>query len=382
MVDINLIGEDNIGEEKTREDLQDVPDVAQEITQEAPLGTEPVDELSQTSSLDTQELAFEERTETFDTTKTAGFAHGRNPSSLNILMIAGGIVLVAGLLWFFIFRDSTTGEQPLEAQTTPTQDTGEPDPVAAQPANTESDVADLGSLEELPTDAPTESTSGRTIVDRPVVTEAPAQEPARSIPGDFSAKSAMAIESVTEVLGSLGSSLNTTLLSYAGQKIRFEFVASVQRNANEIAAQFNQRFGSVDFTVLSEREVSVAGQAMKKVLVSGTVSSIGQVNGRSGVLESWDVRRIENWVRSTADQFGLEIRQLKSQKGNMSDGHMKTPLLARLTGSKASLVDFMEAMSSQRLNIELTKILLVSPDMVTFSDERLILVLSMFVHES
>ncbi|MCG8606199.1 hypothetical protein MJD09_14585, partial [bacterium] len=76
MVDINLIGDDNIGEEKTEDQ-----------TQENTTESDQVDELSQTNNMETHELAFEERTETFDTTRTAGFSRGGYSSSLRILMI-------------------------------------------------------------------------------------------------------------------------------------------------------------------------------------------------------------------------------------------------------------------------------------------------------
>ena len=81
MVDINLIGDDKTGEE------------------------ERVDDFTQTTSMDTQELAFEERTETFDTTKTAGFAQKRSYSSLvSTLIIVVVIVLLGGAAWFFLNR--------------------------------------------------------------------------------------------------------------------------------------------------------------------------------------------------------------------------------------------------------------------------------------
>ncbi|MFQ5676366.1 MAG: hypothetical protein ACE5G1_10750, partial [bacterium] len=92
MVDINLLGDDRTGTGTGETD-----------------DTDHVEEFTQTSSMDTQELAFEERTETFDTTKTAGFAHRRSYSSLlSTMIILAVIVLLGWGIYFFMFRDKGT----------------------------------------------------------------------------------------------------------------------------------------------------------------------------------------------------------------------------------------------------------------------------------
>ncbi|MCG8608163.1 hypothetical protein MJD09_24660, partial [bacterium] len=132
----------------------------------------------------------------------------------------------------------------------------------------------------------------------------------------------------------------------------------------------------------SERDVTIDGQALKKVLISGTVSNFGIGNGQvSDVVESWNVSRVESWLRASANQNGLEVRQLKSQQGRMADGYMKRPLMMRLVGDEASLSRFMETLSDQKINVEIAKILVLSSVAASLDDQSLILVLNMFVYE-
>jgi hypothetical protein len=55
--------------------------------------------------------------------------------------------------------------------------------------------------------------------------------------------------------------------------------------------------------------------------------------------------------------------------------------MLRVYGSQSSLVGFLGEISAQSINVELTKLLLVSPDMVSHSDETLVLVVNMFLYE-
>ncbi len=94
MVDINLIGDDKTGETEDTEH------------------TDRIEDFTQTSSMDTQELAFEESTETFDTTKTAAFAQRRSYSSLISTAIILLVIVLAGWgIYFFMFKDKGDTQQ-------------------------------------------------------------------------------------------------------------------------------------------------------------------------------------------------------------------------------------------------------------------------------
>lgn len=373
MVDINLIGDDKTGEEERVEDF------------------------AQTSSMDTQELAFEERTETFDTTKTAGFAQRRSYSSLvSTLIIVAVIVLLGGAIYFFMF----TGDGADQAQVTQL-------PPPAQQADQPASEDELAQLEQqfasdLAEDEPTQpgSEPSREPVSQPVAEQpaatpppasrsaAPAPRPARStaptsrvdaVAADFLSNSRATIQGVTSLVSAMPSNLNATLVSYNGQRVRFEIVSNTASEARDFADGLSQTFPSGKFSVVSESTVASNGTSMDRILVSGTLAMNGGSAG--GAMSFMGTSQAKDWVRSNARQFGLTVRELNTQPASFAGGYQKVPLMARLYGDQASILGFLEEMSAQSVNVEVTKVLLVSPDMVNYSDDKLITVISMYLYE-
>lgn len=373
MVDINLIGDDKTGEEERVEDF------------------------TQTSSMDTQELAFEERTETFDTTKTAGFAQRRSYSSLiSTLVIFAVIVLLGGAIYFFMFKDDgSTGQTNIPTVIPESQDLAEPTSPEQEPSQpplgeggeSEPDMT-LGQQQQQepePAVEPPPKTEQKPVETRKTTTPtttAPITRTESLTPSSsqFLSSSKSAVQSVTNLMTSVPSSLNTTLLSYAGQHVRLEFVANSSAEARDFTDKLRQYFGSGNFTVLSEGQIATDGHSVEKVLVSGHTAADGQVSGNERI-EFFSLQQAKDWIGSAGRRNGLEVRQINSQPGFYTSGYQKTPILVRLYGSQSSLVAFLGEMSTENMNVELTKILLVSPDMATYSDDNLVMVLNMFLYE-
>ncbi len=376
MVDINLIGDDKTGEE------------------------ERVDDFTQTTSMDTQELAFEERTETFDTTKTAGFAQKRSYSSMvSTLIIVVVIVLLGGAAYFFLNRGDDSQGQANQGNITPP-------PVQEQAQSQQVSDAELAELEKAFSDELASTSLGQQqvnndapieVIDEPVIQQqAPpvtqqqfTPAPQRTTPttnnnletvsSDFLANSKTAIQSVTNLLTSVPANLNTTLLSYTRQRARVEFVAATTADARDFTSRLNQYFGAGNFAIVSESQVNANGRVLEKVLVTGKINSASA--GSGGSARFLNTGQAKDWIRRNAQQYNLAVRELKSQSGSFSDGYQNVPLLVRVSGSQSALIGFLEEFSSQSINVEMAKILLVSPDMATFSDENMILVLNMYLHE-
>jgi len=372
MVDINLIGDDKTGEE------------------------EPQEEFTQTTNMDTEELAFEERTETFDTTKTAGFARKRNYSSLvSTLIILGVIVLLGGAIYFFMLGGDSKEDDlarleqefadELADETTSDTPADQPDIAPDTPIDEGQSIAS-SSPETQIADNPTETVSTpaatvpvRTEPDRPVRRSQPTTSiPAEPVSDATFSKSQVAFQSVTNLMTAVPSNLNTTLLSYAGETARVEFVSGSISEAKDFTDQLNQTMGR--FSIVSESQVASNGTSLEKVLVSGQIGATSP-SSPSGPVRFYDLGEVTDWVRSTAQQAGVTVRELKPQPATSTQGYQKIPLLGRLYGKKSSLLSFLREIGQQEVNVEVTKILLVSPDMVSYSDENLILVLNMYLYE-
>ncbi len=377
MVDINLIGDDRTGEE------------------------ERVDDFTQTSSMDTQELAFEERTETFDTTKTAGFTPKRSYSPIiSILIILAVVGLLGGSIYFFLYSGDNT-ESALDIPTFETPDGEESFATNNEDAELDrlsqefsEDLSDLDGQEQQATfnDPEPFTDPASQPVQQPAVTRQPARDtqPAASPPvstrdlsptvSDFASNSSAAVQAVTGLLTSMPTNLSTTLLSYAGRHVRLEFVAATAAEATDFTDRLNQYIGSGNFAVVSKNQVSSNRGVLEKVLISGTMtSSAPALSG--GQIRFMNIGQAGDWVRRSAQQFGLTVRQVSPQQSSYTAGFQRTPILVRLGGSKSAIVGFLQDLSNQSYNVDLSKILLVSPDVVTYSDDNLVLVLNIFLYE-
>ncbi len=355
MVDINLIGDDK-GEEKE----------------------ERTDDFAHTSSLDTHELTFEERTETFDTTKTAGYALKRSYSSLvSTLIILGVVVLLGGAVYFFLFSGGKkTSQTELPAFSGDVEEFVETVPSETQEPEKPAAMAE--------SQQPETQIESEPEIQRQVETTPPAlpsiRRDADQITSRITSASKASVQAVTDVISLAPSNLDITLLSYAGKHMRVEFVASTSSETQDFIGLLGQNFGSGNFSVLSESQVATNGKSLQKVLLSGSVAGDGAAASRSTV-EFLNLEQAKTWVQETANQYGLEVRQFQSHQGTFDNGYTRIPIMIRVFGSKSSVVAFLEEIAVQGLNVELTKILLVSPDMINYSDDALMLVLNLFLYQ-
>ena len=378
MVDINLIGDDKTGETED---------------------TDRVEDFTQTSSMDTQELAFEERTETFDTTKTAGFAQRRSYSSLISTTIILLVIVLAGWgIYFFMFKDK--GDTQQAGFTLPQDSGGFVENVPADEDNTLDFSSDENSdngtdvdpefqqfeqqQPQQPTFAqePVQQPESRPQPQRQIVDSPPARTPTvdlTPVASQFLLNSKNAVQAVTDVLSSVPPNLSVTLLSYTAQRVRIEVVASSASEARDYANVLNQNFASGNFSVVSENQIASNGRSLDKVLITGTIR--GSARGSNDGAQFLSLSQAENWMKQTVGQFGLDLRQFQTHPGNYVTDYQRTPIMLRVYGRQSSLVGFLGEISAQSINVELTKLLLVSPDMVSYSDENLVLVISLFLYE-
>jgi len=370
MVDINLIGDDKTGETEGTEEH-----------------TDRIEDFTQTSSMDTQELAFEESTETFDTTKTAAFAQRRSYSSLISTAIILLVIVLAGWgIYFFMFKDKGDTQQ---AGFTLPQDSGSFVENIPADENTDSGTDIDPEFQQFEQQSepvfvqePVRQLEPKPQPQRQVVESPPARTPTVAltpVASQFLLNSRNAVQGVTNVLSSVPPNLNVTLLSYTAQIVRIEVVAGSASEGRDYANVLNQNFGSGNFSVVSESQVAANGRGLEKVLITGTMS--GSAAGSNDGAQFLSLSQAQNWIKQTAGQFGLDLRQVQTHQGSYVTDFQRTPIMLRVYGSQSSLVGFLGEISAQSINVELTKLLLVSPDMVSHSDENLVLVINMFLYE-
>lgn len=353
MVDINLIGDDKGGEEKER-----------------------VDEYSQPPDFDTQELATEDKTETFDTTKSLDYSFkGRSyTSKLSTFIIIGIIVLLGGAAYFFL-KGNDRGSQEV-ITTLPEDAEGLVETIEGTESETEPPTSSTPEISELESEPESKS-------EPPIETSIPSTMSGNLDPmtSKIISDSKSAVSTVTSIMTTVPSNLSTTLLSYTGQRVRLEFVAPTKTDANEFTNRLTQNSAGGNFVVVSKAHVASDSRPFEKVLVSGSLSN-NELTSFDGGVKSMNSEEAKAWFQQTARQYGLRVRDYKVFRASFVTGYEKIPIFVRIFGSKSSLIDFLNEFSAQNLNIELAKILFVSPDMVNFRDDNLVLVLNLYLYRA
>ncbi|MFQ5707246.1 MAG: hypothetical protein ACE5HO_07330 [bacterium] len=358
MVDINLMGDEKSEEEDRIEDL------------------------SQSSNLEAQDFTFEDKTDTFDTSRTVDYSFkSRNyPSGLSTLIILAIIVILGGAAYYFLFR----GDKKPEPQQMVAEDN--PQFEETVPANAEPGTTSEPAAAEVPSNVEPKSQPAATQPDNQPTSrpEPPASSTINDIlstsAGEIVSKSKFAIETVNDIVASMPSNINLTLLSFTGERLRMEFVAASEGDAQDYTGQISQSSSARNIVVLSESKVPANGQALDKVLISGTVPNFSE-SAPTGSVRSLTVSQARSWLKQATGAQGLSLRQFKSNQASYSDGHQRIPVLVRISGNKASLMSFLQDLGQQNFGIELSKILLVSPDMARYDDTNLLLVLNMYLYQ-
>lgn len=362
MVDINLMGDDAGEKEEKRERA---------------------DEFTEPSTVDTGEFSFEDKTDTFDTSKTVDYSFKSRSfaSNLTTFAIFGVIILLGAAAYYFLFRGDEpttppqrlTQEPPQFVETDPQETEPQEDP---QTARQETPPLDR---QPEPEPEPQREPESRPAERRPSPTPGPTST--RSLPRGTVSTSNAALDVARGVIASTPENINLTLLSYAGRRLRLEFVAPTESRARGFVDELSRTYAGANFVVLSESRVASNGQGWQKVLLSGNVNGGAGGSVQAGA-QMLDLSSCKAWFERMANTYRLQIKEFKSHNATFSEGFEKIPVFLRIYGSKASLTRFLEEMSNQSLNLEITKVLLISPDMASYSDDNLLLVLNTFLLQS
>jgi hypothetical protein len=160
--------------------------------------------------------------------------------------------------------------------------------------------------------------------------------------------------------------------------MRIEYVSHSESESSDFSGRLNQHFASGSMNVHKKEVANNSGFA-QSTLVSGRVNQ-PRVNAGSNI-DFLTSQQAQDWIKTTARQFNLSLRQLRTQQSSFVEGYQRTPIFLKLYGTQGALMSFLEEAGSQNMNMELAKILLVSPDYVNYSDDNLVLVLNMYLYE-
>jgi len=329
MVDINLIGDEERREERLREES-----------------------FAKTVSLDTRELQSEDRPFTFDK-RTVREVNDSSRKLVYGVLLAIILLGIAAILYFMPKKNT-----PTQAQRTTTQ-IGEPQ--STTPEETTTPPETMTQAEPV-TQAP------------PVTTTTTTMTPVEQSLAQATQLGAWTIAAATRAFNN--SEGRFLLISYfADRQFLVQFISPREEVTTGITQAIQQNLQPAELKVLPPDRMPMDGQSLNKVLLKGAVSS-DRGGAVQGAMQEFDYTQFIAWLGRLAQQRNVEPRSIDPRPAHNDGGVTRTPVIAKFYGSRADIVDFLNALAAANPSIDVAKIIVVSADRRDFTDDFLELALN------
>jgi hypothetical protein len=313
MVDINLIGDDQTqfeGEESEKEFQESYEPEPSEPTPSSYLGSSHID----------------------DTDYTRMISRGGSKKLVYILA-ACSVVLIAAVAWF-MFQPGKSKKPVYEPPTT---------------ALTETENSTFEDTSKNNTYTPETN-----II--PTSTLSPALR-------EVVVSSHRGISTVSNILGTIPSNVNFTMISYSDGEFLLEFLTGGDAEINNVSSQIQQTLASGDVKLLSKESRTVQNRSFRQALVNGNVN-VNQSGDFSNPQEPtfYSANDLQIQMTNICRQAGLTLKQFEAGREKSGGEFMMLPIMFKATGQKSNVLTFLQQLNSSNLNISFAKISLIADE--------------------
>lgn len=320
MVDINLIGDDQAQFEGEKQEEEFQESYESDLNEPAP-------------------SSYTDGGHGDDADYTRMISQG---SSKKLVYILGacGIILLAVVAWFLFQPGKGKKAASIE-----------------QPMTTREDTSSAINLEPEPTTIAT-------------MTLAPALR-------EKIVKSNRGMRTVNDVLNSIPTNINFTMISYSDGKFLVEFLAASDADINQVNSQLQQNLDTANLNLISKEDRTIQNRRLRQALVNGNVNvsqAAGEVNNpqEPAYLNATD---LQNQLSNICRQAGLTIGQFDSGQEKAENEFMIVPIKFKATGQKSNILAFLQQLISSNINISFSKISLITKE-VDLSNPNITLLLN------
>ncbi len=313
MVDINLIGDDQTqfeGDESEKEFQESYEPELNEPTPSSYMGGNHIDEADYTRMI----------------------SRGGSKKFVYILAVCS-VILLAAVAWF-VFQPGKSKKAIYEPPTT---------------ALTETENTTFEDTSKNNTFAPETN-----II--PTSTLSPALR-------DRVVKSHSGISTVSNILSTIPSNVNFTMISYSDGEFLLEFLTGGDAEINNVSSQIQQTLSSADVKLLSKENRTVQNRQFRQALVNGNVN-INQGAEFSNPQEPtfYSSTDLQNQIASICRQAALTLKQFDIGREKSGTEFMMLPIIFKASGQKSNVLSFLQQLKSANLNISFAKISLIADE--------------------
>lgn len=191
-------------------------------------------------------------------------------------------------------------------------------------------------------------------------------------------KSHKGINTVRDILNTIPSNINFTMITYSDGKFLFEFLAASDADIENVNNQLKQNLYSANINLVSKDNRNIQRRQLRQALVNGDVDLNQITSGLTSPQEPayLSSSELQNQLSNICRQSGLTIKQFDAGLEKSDGDFMDLPIKFKAVGSKDNILAFLQQLLSQNINISFSKISLIAND-VGMTDSNITLLLNM-----
>lgn len=362
MVDINLLGEDESGEERQRDES-----FAKTVSLDEPYKKiEDDDAASFTKQEPLAQKGFGRETAapSFSRRPAESYSGGGEGSSrTKAYFIVLGLILMALTAVFFLFPRERKKAGDLTANMPPAEEVVEEQPNTT-PFDSSAMMTDpnLANTTEQP--STTTDPGATTTTTEPDLSSALSPMEKQQL-----SSTKLAVTTVRALANSLSGANDFTLIAYHGNHRFFaEFRSTSAQDASGVANMLKQNAGALD-----AKTVSQSDEAMSRALVRGEMDP--QAGGiiLTGTLNTMSASEFTEWLKQQGANNSLRLQRLSTGSSTGAG----VPIQVHFAGAKSDMMAFLSALENANINVSVNKIIVSPSDRRSLSTENLDLVLQL-----
>jgi len=343
MVKVNLLGSEP--EEEPRQEVTEPAEEVEEAAERSEIVSEPDEGESMTAEL---ESSLDED------------ILGRKRSGVLPYVLVGLLVVLIGVLLWKLWphgKEEAGGPKPGETTVATTTQPATGETGAAQPA-------------EVTAGQPAEAGAGAATTAEAGAATSPGAVPAGS--AAISAILAPTINSVANVGRILSTSVRGAslgLVSQADGEMVVELLGKSDAQLEAAQQAYLAAFNGAKLKLVTKDTKTVEGQTYRRRIFTVALPASAQVSG--GQIRYLEKADLDKELRRMVRASGLALRSIEYAKPVEEQQFVKTPIRLKALGRREAISKFLRSLADARLNVRITKILLVPADWQSTVRDRL-----------
>ena len=187
------------------------------------------------------------------------------------------------------------------------------------------------------------------------------------------------IANVSRLLSILPQNLKLSVLRYSHGNFIIESRSKTGDPISDFRIQFKQAFPAGSIKEANAERKRVRGSSFQQGVISGAVSEVS-IWTRSEDLAQLNYiseLEIQARIRSSCERSGLKLKKLDVGKGSAKDNYKMNLVKISAAGNSDMAIRFLQGLNDQKLNLNVSKIVLVASNFLSFNDENVNLFVDM-----